>query len=125
MLDPLVRRLLEDAVNTSGKLALVLLYAEHERLAATPRQLALRLCRDPWSVEAAIRELIIDGVLAERDGRIVFATERGWSPAIKALRHAYEDPFHRDTILQLVRDQERYAPYREELRHRRITVTAC
>ncbi|MBA3943977.1 MAG: hypothetical protein H0X37_05375 [Herpetosiphonaceae bacterium] len=124
MLDSRIVQLLEDAVNTSCKLALVLLYAEHSGFVVTPEQLALRLSRDPWSVDSAIRELARDGILDVCDGRIIYHPQPRWVAGLQELRIAYDDPYDRDTINHLARDLQNYAPYREELGLRQITVNA-
>ncbi len=124
MLDPRIVQLLEDVVNTSCKLALVLLYAEHSRFVVTPQQLALRLSRDPWSVDTAVRELARDGIVDVCDGLVIYHPQLKWVAGLQELHIAYDDPYHRDTINNLTRDLQRYAPYREELGTQQITVNA-
>ncbi len=125
MLDSLVLRLLEHAVNTSCKLAIVLLYAEHERLAATPQQLATRLGRDPWSVETSVRELVADGILVMHEARACYEPLSEWREAIRLLQNTYDDAYRREQIVTIVRDLDRYVPYREQLRTFEITVRAA
>ena len=50
MLDPLVQRLLEHAIDTPVKLHLLLLFHENPRLEASSFTIANRVCRDIWSV---------------------------------------------------------------------------
>lgn len=122
MVDHLTGRLLEDAVNTSCKLALVLLYAEHDHLAYAPQELAQRLGRDPWSIETAIKELTAAGILAQNNGRVVYRPASHWQEALKVLHAAYDDPFYRDEVASRVREAERYAPYRDEFLKLRVSV---
>ena len=115
MLDSSLRRLLEEVVNTSTKLAIVLLYAEHERLSATPSQILQRVCRDIWSVEKALRELAADGILVAHDGQYRYRPAPQWREALTRLLAAYDEPLRRDEIMRVVGELDRYAPYREAL----------
>lgn len=115
MLDPQVTQLLETAVNTSCKLAIVLRYADQPSLCATPNEIAARICRDPWSVQQALRELAEDGVITPRDGRFACAPSTELRSQLAALQSLYADPLQRDELHLLIRDLERYAPYRDEL----------
>src|SRR5688500_3987810 len=99
MLDASLRRLLEEVVNTSTKLAIVLLYAEHERLSATPSQILQRVCRDIWSVEKALRELAADGILVAQDGQYRYRPAPQWREALTRLLSAYDEPFRRQEIM--------------------------
>lgn len=114
MLDPLLLQLLEQAVNTTCKLALVLLYAEHDRFAASPQQLAMRLGRDPYTIEADACELASDGILHYEGGTVTFGPAPHWHRAVQLLRAGYDDPYQRDAIMSMVRELESYAPYRSE-----------
>lgn len=114
MLDPLLLQLLEQAVNTTCKLALVLLFAEHDRFVASPQQLAMRLGRDPYTIEAAARELASDGILHYESGMVSFRPAPKWHCAVQQLRASYDDPYQRDAIMSIVRELESYAPYRSE-----------
>jgi DNA-binding transcriptional regulator YhcF (GntR family) len=115
MLDPQVTHLLETAVDTSCKLAIVLRYADQPSLCATPNELAARICRDPWSVQQALRELADDGVVQTREGRFVCATDAELRACLQSLRALYNDPLQRGELHLLIRELERYAPYRNEL----------
>lgn len=122
MLDSNLRRLLEEAVNTSNKLAIVLLYAGQPGLAATPAHICERLYYDIWSVEEALQELGDAGVLVEHDGRYAYAPAPRWRASIQRLLTTYDEPLHRQEIMQVIADLERYAPYRDTLAERPIMV---
>ena len=115
MLAPQVTQLLERAVNTSCKLAIVLTFLDHSSLNATSSEIAARLCRDIWSVETALNELAEDGILTLRDKRFSCATCADRRAELNALRKTYEHPLLRNEVQSLLRDLERYAPYRKEL----------
>lgn len=112
MLDPQLKQLLENAINTSCKLAVVLRFLDHRTLCVTPGELAARLCRDIWSVESALNELVDDGILTRRDRRFVCEPAPEMMAALQLLRETYAHPLLRDELQQRLRDLERYAPYR-------------
>ena len=124
MLDPCLRRLLEEAVNTSCKLTLVMLYAEQPDISATPEQISQRLCRDVWSVEQALRELEDDGILVccKEEYRYLPTGEHG--AELAQLLDAYDEPLRRQEIMRIVDDLDRYAPYREMLEHQAVTIVS-
>lgn len=115
MLDPQVIHLLESAINTSCKLAVVLNFLDHRTLCVTPSEMATRLCRDIWSVEAALNELADDGVLSRRERRFVYEPSTELARKLELLRETYAHPLQRDALQQVLRDLERYAPYRSVL----------
>ena len=115
MLDPQVIELLETAVNTSCKVAIVLTFLEHSSLCATPGEIAARVCRDIWSVESALKELAEDGILTLRDKRYRYETCAQRQAQLDVLHETYEHPLQRNELQALLRDLERYAPYRKEL----------
>lgn len=115
MLDPQVTQLLESAINTSCKLAVVLKFLEHESLAASPSELAMRVCRDIWSVEAAVTELAEDGILTLRDKHYRCEVSPELRARLRLLHETYAHPLMRNELQKLLRDLERYAPYRKEL----------
>ena len=115
MLAPQVTQLLERAVNTSCKLAIVLTFLDHSSLNATASEVAARVCRDMWSVEAALNELAEDGILSLRDKRFSSATCPERRAELNELRRTYEHPLLRNEVQALLRDIERYAPYRKDL----------
>jgi transcription initiation factor IIE alpha subunit len=115
MLAPQVTQLLERAVNTSCKLAIVLTFLDHRSLNATSNEIAARVCRDIWSVEAALNELAEDGILTFRDKRYSCATCAERRAELNELRRTYEHPLLRNEVQSLLRDLERYAPYRKDL----------
>jgi hypothetical protein len=118
MLDPQVTHLLETAVNTSCKLAIMLQFYEHGALTATASQMARRVCRDIWSVEAALDELTEDGILCRRDQHFVCKACTDLKAQLQLLSETYAHPLQRNELQQLLRDLERYAPYRKELPQR-------
>ena len=122
MLDSSLRRLLEEAVNTSTKLAIVLLYTGRPSSAATPQEISQRICRDIWSVEEALQELAEDGILVHQDGRYHYRPLPAWSADLVRLVTAYDEPLHRLEIMRVVADLDRYAPYRDVLKHRKVVV---
>ena len=122
MLESNLRRLLEEAVNTSTKLAIVLLYVDRPSVAATPREISQRLCRDIWSVEEALQELAEDGILMHQGGRYHYRPAPEWSADLERFVAAYNEPLHRLEIMRVVADLDRYAPYRDVLKHRKVVV---
>lgn len=122
MLDPGVRRLLEEAINTSTKLAIVLLYTGQQVVAATPAQISQRLCRDIWSVEEALDELVQDGVLLRSGNLCAYRPAPKWTDSMRRLLATYDEPLRRQEIVRLVSDLDRYAPYRGMLTRRIVPV---
>jgi len=123
MLETGIRRLLEDAVNTSCKLAIVMVYAQQAGMSATPGQMSQRLCRDIWSMETAMQELAEDGVLEERDGRYRLCPSPRHREALARLISVYDEPVYRQEIVGLVGDLDRYAPYREIMKNQ-VTIVS-
>jgi len=115
MLDPQITHLLETAINTSCKLAIVLTFMENGSWCATPSEIAARVCRDIWSVEEALQELAEDGILFARDRRYCYASGTDIRTRLRALQEIYAHPLERNELNSLVRELERYAPYRKEL----------
>ena len=117
MLDPLVQRLLEHAIDTPVKLHLLLLFHENPRLEASSFTIANRVCRDIWSVEQALHELAEDGVLrhtaaGSRDKLYCYAPRDELIDSIQRLICGYDDPLERDTLQRSIRELASYAPYR-------------
>jgi hypothetical protein len=116
MVDPLVQRLLEQAVDSPVKLHLLLLFHENPRLEAAPRVIAERVCRDIWSVSQALQELAEDRVLLSipipGDQMYRYAPAEDLLEAIDRLLLGYDDPLERDKLQHCIRDLARYAPYR-------------
>jgi hypothetical protein len=117
MVDPLVQRLLEQAVDTPVKLQLLLMFYENPRMEATPRAIADRVCRDMWSVAQALHELADDGIMlhaATANGEPVYRYEpRGdYRESIARLITGYDDPLTRDVLQRTIRNLSRYTPYR-------------
>ena len=122
MLDSILQRLLEEAVNTSTKLAIVLLYAERPDLSATPAQISQRLYDDIGSVETALHELAEDGILDLRGGQYCYRPAAEWWEGLGRLISAYNAPLQRLEIMRVVDELDRYAPYRSVLRSRSVQV---
>lgn len=112
MLDPQVTHLLESAINTSCKLAVVLKFLDHRTLCVTAPEMASRLCRDIWSVETALNELATDGVLLRRDRRFAYEPSAELRSTLTLLRETYAHPLLRNELHEFLRDLELYAPYR-------------
>jgi hypothetical protein len=118
-------RLLEDAVNSSCKLAIVMLFAEDAGLVADEHQLSRRLCRDIWSVEQALSELVSDAVLINLDGSYRFQPDVKYAEGLRQLLQVYDEPEGRQEIVRIVSDLDRYAPYREMLRRQRVEIVSA
>jgi hypothetical protein len=114
MLDPQVTQLLATGINTSCKLALMLRFAESTGLAATTQELANRICRDRWSVQQALDELVEDGLLQRSDNQYRAVAGVVMASRLHALRDTYDQPLQRLELQRLLRDLEQYAPYRKE-----------
>lgn len=117
MVDPLVQRLLERAIDSPVKLHLLLLFHENPRLEATASAIAERICRDIWSVSQALQELADDGVMlraATAHGEPVYryAPLDEFVDAIHRLIRGYDDPLERDLLQRSIRDLASYAPFR-------------
>jgi hypothetical protein len=80
--------------------------------------MARRVCRDIWSVEAALEELTEDGILCRRDQHFVCKACAELTTQLQLLSETYAHPLQRNELQQLLRDLERYAPYRKELPRR-------
>lgn len=125
MLDPQVTHLLETAVNTSCKLAIMLKFLEQPTLSITASEIAGRVCRDIWSVEAALEELTEDGMLSRHDTHYVCYACAKLAAQLQLLNDTYAHPLQRNELQQVLRDLERYAPYRKELPLRFFTSIAA
>jgi hypothetical protein len=116
MVDPLVQRLLEQAIDSPVKLHLLLLFHENPRLEANARAIADRVCRDIWSVTQALQELADDRVLLSipipGDQVYRYAPAEDLLEPIGRLLRGYDDPLERDKLQRSIRDLARYAPYR-------------
>ncbi len=122
MLDSTLRRLLEEVVNSSTKLAIVVLYAGQRRLVAAPADISQRVCRDIWSVQEALQELADDGILMRIDGCYHYAPAPKWHDGLARLMTTYDEPLRRQEIMRIVGDLDRYAPYRDMFRNGAVTV---
>ena len=124
MLDPRVKQLLESGINTSCKLALVLRFEEQNELCATAQVLAERVCRDIWSVEAALNELVEDGILTHYGNQYCCCPSPELRSQLRLLQEAYTYPLQRIELLALLHDLELYAPFRKEFPQRLISRVA-
>jgi hypothetical protein len=115
MLETGIRRLLEEAVNTSCKLTIVMAYAQRPNLSTTPMQMSQRLYQDIWSVEEAMQELAEDGILTRTEGVYRVCPSSSRREALTRLIAVYDEPLRRQEIVQLVSELDSYAPYRKLL----------
>ncbi len=122
MLDPTIRRLLDEAINTSAKLAIVMLYAGENSLCSTARVISKRLWANLWDVAPALEEMVRDGVLTVKDGEYRLDPVPERQDGLRQLLAAYDEPVHRQEIMRLVAELDSYAPYREMLKARTVVV---
>ena len=122
MVEADLQRLLEDAVNTSCKLAIVMQYAEHADLSATPTQVSQRLCRDIGSIEQALDELAHDGILTGSGHEYQYGPNPRRRHQLRLLIAAYDEPLCRQEIMSIVADLDRYAPYRDIFKRQRVEI---
>lgn len=121
MLDPQVTHLLETAINTSCKLAIMLRFVEQRGLTATAPELAARICRDLWSVQQALDELVEDGLILRRDKVYLCTACSELRSTLHLLQEVYLHPIQRGELQRLLSELESYAPYRKELPQRFFT----
>jgi hypothetical protein len=115
MIDPTIQRLLEQAIDSSIKLQLLLMYYENSRFEGTALQVAERTFRDIWSAREALRELAEDGILAASgSGEPVYRYRPAaeFREPIFRLVQSYNEPLERDQIQRALREIASYAPYR-------------
>lgn len=112
MVDPQITQLLENSINTSCKLAVVVTFWQHGPLQATPQEMAARVCRDIWSVETALKELADDGILVKQDKRYHCTPTPDLRAQLQLLCDTYSHPLQRNELQQQLREIERYARYR-------------
>jgi hypothetical protein len=113
MVDPLVRRLIEQVISSPVKLQLVLLFTEQPRVEGTAAQIAQRLFRDMWSVREALHELYHAGLFQVcsngSDPVFSFRPRQEFLEALSRLYQSYNEPLERDHIQRLVREVASYA----------------
>lgn len=114
MLDPQVTQLLDKGINTSCKLAIMLRFVEQREFHPTTPTLAARICRDIWSVQSAVDELVEDGLLFKHDNQYSLVPCSELRKRLLLLRETYEYPLQRLELQRQLQDLERYAPYRNE-----------
>jgi hypothetical protein len=128
-IDPLVQRLLTQAINSPLKLHLILLFHENPRLVGTARQIVQRIFRDIWSTREALRELAHDGILGVGDsaGEPVYSyrPRAEHRAPIACLVERFNDPFARDQIHAQLRELACDRLYRSRLAHDMAEATAC
>ncbi|HEX5689318.1 MAG TPA: hypothetical protein VFX76_04915 [Roseiflexaceae bacterium] len=115
MIDPTIQRLLEQAIDSSIKLQLLLMYYENPRYEGTAQQVAERIFRDIWSAREALRELAEDGILGiSGAGEPVYRYRpiAEFRESIFRLIQSYNEPLERDQIQRALREIASYAPYR-------------
>ena len=114
MIDPMVHRLLEQAIDSPIKLQLFLLYYENPRFEGTASQIANRIYRDIWSTREALRELAEDGLLIACGSESVYRyrPRAEYREPILRLVQSYNEPLERDHVQRALREIASYAPYR-------------
>jgi hypothetical protein len=127
-IDPLIQRLLVQAINSSLKLHLALLFHENPHLEGSAPQITERIYRDIWSAREALRELAQDGILGVSGaGEPVYS----YRPRpehrlpIALLVERFNDPFARDQIHAQLRDLARDTLYRHSLTQGIEEATTC
>lgn len=114
MLDPQVTQLLSNGIDTSCKLTLMLRFADNAGLSTTASEIAARICRDVWSVQQALDELVEDSLLQRVDNRYTCPRVAATTLGLHLLQETYAQPLQRLELQSLVRDLEQYAPYRKD-----------
>lgn len=118
MIDPNVQHLLENAIDSTVKLHIVLIFHEHPQLEVTPSYMVERCCRDIWSVAQALHELAEDGVLQAIPGgkdtepHYWYAPRSDYLEPIRHLILEYDDPLAREKLYRSLRDLAPYAAFR-------------
>lgn len=116
MIDSMIQRLLEQAVDSPIKLQLLLMYYENPRMSGNSFQIAERIYRDIWSTREALRELAEDGILnaVSTNGEPVYhyRPRPDYIEPIFRLVQSYNEPFERDHVQLMLREVATYAPYR-------------
>lgn len=115
MLDPQVTDLLESAINTSCKLAIILDFLDRRHRYIEPVQMSERLGRDIWSIEESLQELVEAGILVKEDNCYWYEPSLQRRTQLQALRQTYDHPLQRAELHRVLHDLERYAPYMKEL----------
>ena len=116
MVDSVIQRLLEKAIDSPIKLQLCLLFDENQRMEGSAAELANRIYRDIWSTNEALRELAEDGVLCVRgigsDPIYCYRPRAEYIDPIFRLAQSYNEPIERDAIQRTLREVASYARYR-------------
>jgi hypothetical protein len=102
MIDPAIRQLLEQAIDSPIKLQLLMLFHDNRYLELTAQQVANRIFRDIWSTRDALRELHQDGVLGVKTGSAdpcyFYQPRSDHVEHIARLVHSYNEPIERNSV---------------------------
>jgi hypothetical protein len=116
MIDPTVRQLLEQAVDSAIKLQLLLMFHENPRLELSSKQVANRIYRDIWSTREALQELCQDDILVARgsaeDPIYGYHPRDDHRDPIARLVSSYNHPIERDHVQHTLREISSDASYR-------------
>lgn len=112
MVDPTVRHLLEQTIDSPLKLQLLLMFLDHPNTEGTARQIAGRIFRDMWSTREALEALAEDGILVTAtavggDVQYRYHPLPRFHEPIVRLSRLYNEPLERDHIQRMVRDAAR------------------
>ncbi|GAB4188481.1 MAG: hypothetical protein OHK0022_00390 [Roseiflexaceae bacterium] len=112
MVDPTVRHLLEQTIDSPLKLQLLLMFLDHPNTEGSARQIAGRIFRDMWSTREALEALAEQGILTAA-AAVGGEAQYGYQPLpryhepIARLLRLYNEPLERDHIQRIVRDTAR------------------
>ncbi|HEU4325681.1 MAG TPA: hypothetical protein VFS21_21250 [Roseiflexaceae bacterium] len=112
MVDPTVRHLLEQTIDSPLKLQLLLMFLDHPNTEGSARQIAGRIFRDMWSTREALEALAEDGILAAAvavggEAEYRYLPLPRYHEPIARLSRLYNEPLERDHIQRIVRDTAR------------------
>ena len=128
-IEPLIQRLLAQAINSPIKLHLVLLFHDNPHLEGCARQINQRIYRDIWSTQEALRELADDGILRVSGGTdepvYSYRPRTEHRVPITRLVERFNDPFARDEIHARLRELTTDRLYRRSLTHGRAEAMTC
>ncbi|GAB4117833.1 MAG: hypothetical protein Fur005_25640 [Roseiflexaceae bacterium] len=125
MIDPSIRQLLEEAIDSAIKLQLVLLFHENQRLELDAQQAANRTYRDIWATREALHELQHDGILfvsgSAENPCYHYRAQGDHHDRLDLLVRAFNEPIERDHIHHALRELASDASYRRARRQMRGT----
>ncbi len=122
MIDPCVRQLLEEAIDSPIKLQFLLWFHENPRLEMTAQQIANRTYRDIWSTREALQELRQDGILVahtDEDPHYLYQPCAELVERIEHLVFSYNEPIERDAIQHVLREVSKDASFHRARRQMR------